>query len=221
MKASDIVASARKEIGTTEMPPNSNNVIYNTWFYGREVSGSSYPWCCAFIAWLFRHDRDLCKRTASCQDLLAWFEKSGQIVKDPQPGDLVFFKYSTNARRTNHIGLVIGVNGKTISTIEGNTSITSDDNGGAVMMRQRNSKIVAYARPNYDDAYIPVQKGSKGIFVKKLQTILNMEYGHKLEVDGDFGSLTMNALISTQSILGIIPRSGKADDRTWRKLLNI
>ena len=27
---------------------------YNTAFYGREVSGRAYPWCMAFIWWVFR-----------------------------------------------------------------------------------------------------------------------------------------------------------------------
>ena len=218
MKASEVVKAAILEVGVTEYPANSNSVKYNLWFYGKPVAGASYPWCCAFISWLFKENRDLCKRTASCQDLLGWFEKQGQIVKDPQAGDIVFFKYSTNNRRTNHVGLVVGVNGKQISTVEGNTSLTSNDNGGAVMQRLRSSKIVAYARPNYEESFVEVKKGSKGTFVRKLQTILNYKYGSKLEVDGDYGSLTEAAVISAQAQLGL-PKSGKADAALWRKII--
>lgn len=218
MKASEVVKAAILEVGVTEYPANSNSVKYNQWFYGKPVAGASYPWCCAFISWLFKENRDLCKRTASCQDLLGWFEKQGQIVKDPQAGDIVFFKYSTNNRRTNHVGLVVGVNGKQISTVEGNTSLTSNDNGGAVMQRLRSSKIVAYARPNYEESFVEVKKGSKGTFVRKLQTILNYKYGSKLEVDGDYGSLTEAAVISAQAQLGL-PKSGKADAALWRKII--
>ena len=218
MKASDAVAIAINEIGTSEYPPNSNSVLYNRWYYGKPVAGSAYPWCAAFISWIFKNDRDLCKRTASCADMLSWFEKAGQVVKDPQPGDIVFFKYNTNNRRTNHVGMVIGVQGSKISTVEGNTSLTSNDNGGSVLQRIRSSKIVAYARPNYDDAFIEVKKGSKGTFVRKLQTILNVKYGHRLEVDGDYGSLTEAAVISVQAQLGI-DKTGKADSKFWRKIL--
>ena len=91
----------------------------------------------------------LIKKTASCADMLAWFEANGQRVSNPQPGDIIFFKFKTNNRRTNHVGLVIGVKGNTISTIEGNTSINSDDNGGSVMVRERSKNIVAYGRPAY------------------------------------------------------------------------
>lgn len=83
--------------------------------------------------------------------MLAWFEKKGQTAREPRPGDIVFFKYSTNNRRTNHVGIVEKVEGKTIYTIEGNTSITSNDNGGKVMRRKRTKNIVAYARPSYDE----------------------------------------------------------------------
>lgn len=93
----------------------------------------------------------LVKKTASCLQMLEWCEANKLIVKDPQPGDLVFFKYKTNNRRTNHIGIVFSVNSSTsFKTIEGNTSVNSDDNGGSVMLRNRtNQNVVAYARPKY------------------------------------------------------------------------
>lgn len=56
MTVDKIMELARKQIGITEMPPNSNNVKYNTWYYGHSVSGSAYPWCCTFIEWLFKDE---------------------------------------------------------------------------------------------------------------------------------------------------------------------
>jgi hypothetical protein len=151
MTAKQIIERAKAEIGVHEAPPNSNNVKYNTWYYGHPVSGPEYPWCAVFISWLFKAEQGLCPRTASCVNMLAWFEKKRQIVNKPQAGDIVFFKYNTNNRRTNHVGLVVSVSddGRTINTIEGNTSISSQDNGGKVMQRNRYSNIVAYARPAY------------------------------------------------------------------------
>ena len=151
MKAKDLIESAVNEIGTKESPANSNRVKYNTWFFnGKEVQGSAYPWCAAFISWLFRGNQSLCVKTASCAEMLAWFERKGQTVRTPKPGDIVFFKYSTNNRKTNHVGLVEKVEGNTLYTIEGNTSLTSNDNGGKVMRRKRTKNIVAYARPAYE-----------------------------------------------------------------------
>lgn len=152
MTAKQIIDIAKKEIGTKESPPDSNNVKYNTWFYGHPVSGSQYPWCATFISWLYKAEQGLCKKTASCVDMLDWFEKRGQVVKNPQAGDIVFFKYSTNNRRTNHVGLVVSVSANCINTIEGNTSAKgSQDNGGMVMQKNRYSNIVAYARPKYQE----------------------------------------------------------------------
>jgi len=81
--------------------------------------------------------------------MLEWFEAHNLIVHTPQAGDIVFFKYSTNNRKTNHVGLVIDVKEKTIVTIEGNSSQSSNDNGGKVMKRTRSKNIVGYARPKY------------------------------------------------------------------------
>jgi peptidoglycan hydrolase-like protein with peptidoglycan-binding domain len=50
-----IVAKAESQIGTKESPAGSNKVKYNTWYYGKEVSGSAYPWCMAFVSWVFAH----------------------------------------------------------------------------------------------------------------------------------------------------------------------
>ena len=150
-----VLVLAQSQVGTTEYPPNSNTVIYNTAFYnGKEVSGSSYPWCCTFVWWCFAQFTPcLVKKTASCMDLAQWFKDNGQWHASPQPGDVVFFKFNTNDRWTNHVGLVKEVidGGVKIKTIEGNTSVTSDDNGGAVMERTRSSNIVGYGRPAYDN----------------------------------------------------------------------
>jgi len=48
-----IIARARGELGVKEAPYGSNKVKYNTWFYGKAVSGSDYPWCAVFICWVF------------------------------------------------------------------------------------------------------------------------------------------------------------------------
>ena len=52
--ASAVIAKARSFLGIKEYPPNSNNVIFNTDYYGEPVSGWEYPWCCAFVWDIFR-----------------------------------------------------------------------------------------------------------------------------------------------------------------------
>lgn len=38
-KASEVIALAKSYVGTKGSPANSNNVIFNTHYYGGEISG--------------------------------------------------------------------------------------------------------------------------------------------------------------------------------------
>lgn len=164
-----IINRALGEVGIKENPPNSNRVKYNDWYYGKSVSGSSFPWCMTFIQWIYKDSGLLPIKTASCSALYNEFKKRGQIVKDPQPGDIVFFKWNTSNYPCQHVGLVVSVGGASIVTVEGNTSINSNDNGGSVMKRQRprNKSIVAFARPAYENVpstpQTPVNEAKKTV----------------------------------------------------------
>jgi len=222
----DVINRALTEVGITEYPPNSNNVKYNTLFYGKKVSGAAYPWCCTFIWWLLHSSGVPVLKTASCMEMGDYFKKQGRWYTTPQVGDLVFFKFKTNARWTNHIGLVIAVRGNEITTIEGNTSVNSDDNGGAVMKRKRSSNIVGFGRPEYDDIEEPkettkpiLKRGDKGKYVKAWQEYLmscNIDIG-KYGADGDFGPFTERAVKLYQRIKGL-PVTGIIDDDDWNSV---
>lgn len=176
--AQDIIKTALGEVGVTEYPPNSNRCKYNQVFYDSDVSGSAYPWCCAFVWWVFaQYDPCLVKKTASCQDLGNWFNAQGRWHSNPEIGDVVFFHFSTNERWTNHVGIVKDIKGNIIETIEGNTSISSDDNGGAVMVRQRTSNIVGYGRPDYSEktVYEPNTGYIEGIDVSEYQNEIDFD----------------------------------------------
>lgn len=148
-----LLTTARREIGVTEYPPGSNKVKYNKWFYGREVSGASYPWCCAFVCWVFDQAGclGLLRKTGGCTTLMNWFKARGELVnvREAKAGDLVFYQFDKDAY-ADHIGIVEKVSKTGVTAIEGNTSVTSDDNGGAVMRRNRKwNVIMAVARPAY------------------------------------------------------------------------
>jgi hypothetical protein len=143
MTVQEIMCKATAEIGVTEFPANSNNVKYNTWFYGREVSGDNYPWCMVFVQWCF--DGRLPFKTASCSSLLQWYKKNKPeaVVDEPEMGDIVIYNFG-------HTGIVESYNGNTVTAIEGNTAIGSESNGGAVMKRTRSVKTIeAFIRPEY------------------------------------------------------------------------
>lgn len=188
--SSTVIAKAKKFIGTKESPRNSNNVIFNTHYYGKAVHGSAYPWCCVFLWDIFR----LCgasslfyggKKCAYTPTLASWFKSKKQWHSTPKVGDIVFFKFP-GSNRINHVGLVVQVvNKTTIKTIEGNTSTGNDANGGAVMLRTRTTGSVAgYGRPAYKAAAIkkaPAKKSSAsaseyttGKFVKDVEKALKV-----------------------------------------------
>lgn len=153
--AEKLLALAQREIGVKESPPNTNNVKYNTAYYGREVSGGAYPWCCVFLWWLFRQAgaAELFfggGKTAYCPALLTCH--SGQSIKgDYQPGDVIFFNFSGKPSAA-HVGLCEAWDGTYITTIDGNTGTGNEANGGVVMRRRRHKQyIVGAYRPKYEE----------------------------------------------------------------------
>lgn len=198
VKASTIIAKAKSYVGTKESPANSNNVIFNTHYYGKPVSGSSYPWCCVFLWDIFRmcgasdlfYDGKKCAYTPT---LANWFKSKKTFYSTPKVGDIVFYQFSGSSR-INHVGIVIEVISNTkIKAIEGNTSSTNDSNGGAVEIRTRATTYVkGYGRPNYlTEASAPVTPPSSSYtftdFVKELQRAIGVKD------DGAPGPNTLNA----------------------------
>ena len=152
--AEKILEIARSQIGTKESTDKSDNVKYNTAYYGRAVSGGGYPWCAVFVWWVFREAgaSDLYyggDKTAYCPTLMSFHKK--QKVTDYRPGDIVFFNFSGKSS-AGHVGICESWDGTYITTIDGNTGGASEDNGGAVMRRRRHKKyIVGAYRPDYEE----------------------------------------------------------------------
>ena len=98
----------------------------------------------------------LIPKTAGCGVLGDWAKQNGCFIPwtgTAQPGDLVLFDFKGTHKWRDHVGIVAAQTGDTLSTIEGNTSVTSDDNGGAVMRRTRYvSQVTGYVRPKWTDA---------------------------------------------------------------------
>lgn len=136
-------------LGTVGRP----NVTTN-WYADR--NGSYYrnaPWCQMAITWAAFHSGNY---DAVCfgkdYAYTVWhaqrFQQAGQWHVDTagiRRGDIVFFDWggSNNVAHIDHVGIVTGVNGRDILTIEGNTSDRC-----ARRVRQA-SEIVGYGRPAY------------------------------------------------------------------------
>lgn len=148
---------ALKEVGTKENPPESNNVKYNTWIYGKAVADtklSKYPWCAAFVSWCYDQAGmnlgriDVLKGFIGCNAAVNSVSKWGKLVTIPQANDVCFFDWQGDGR-FDHTGLFKRDLGNGMfESIEGNTSGTNDSNGGEVMIRQRKYKNCVFIRPN-------------------------------------------------------------------------
>lgn len=157
-----VIMTALNQERITEYPPGSNTVVYNTDFYGSEVSGDKYPWCCAFVWWCFEKsgNGNLVPKTAGCSDMQNSISQYGGKALTNESdrfkakrGDLVIFKGGS------HIGIVLENKGSGhLVTIEGNTSPEkgsgNEFNGGCVAKKERYVKdpeypITAVVRPNY------------------------------------------------------------------------
>ena len=146
MTGRDVALLAATQVGISESPPGSNNVRYNTWYYGREVSGSRYPWCMVFVQWVFAQAGvALPQRTASCGALMRAAQMSGQwVTADYHPGDVVIYDFPGGAA-TDHCGIVESVTDSGVVAIEGNTGSGSDADGGQVQRRNRACSVIVGA----------------------------------------------------------------------------
>ena len=149
---SELLAVAAKEVGVAEEPAGSNRVRYNTWYYGKEVSGSAYPWCMVFVQWCFAQvGASLPARTASCGALMRAAKAGGSwVAADYRAGDVVIYDFGEDGT-TDHCGIVESAGDGFVTAIEGNTGVGNDANGGQVQRRRRSVELVVGAvRPVYE-----------------------------------------------------------------------
>lgn len=145
--AEELLAIAKKELGTKESPANSNKVKYASW-YG--LNGQ--PWCVMFVQWVFAQAGvSLPARTASCTALMNAAKSAGSWVsKDFLPGDVVIYDWGADGV-PDHCGIVETATSATVVAIEGNTAVGNDSDGGEVMRRTRvTSQILGAVRPTYE-----------------------------------------------------------------------
>lgn len=145
---------AQQQIGVAEHPKGSNNVKYNTAFYGHEIHRRPGDdprvgaWCVVFQWWCFQRagiPTSIFPASANVFRTRDWFKKRHQFAHTPHVGSLVIFEKS-------HIGLVEKVlkNGR-IQTIEGNTDSSGSPTGGQVMRvtHGRDDGIQGFCNPDY------------------------------------------------------------------------
>lgn len=164
-----VIKIAMNEVGYMEKGSNSQledktaNIGQNNYTkYGILTGTNGQAWCAAFVCWCFNQacggDRNKLKTvicgnmSAGCDQLMANFKKAGRFDKNPTIGDIIMFGVPGDA---SHTGIVVGVNGSTITTIEGNTSggtgLEREGNGVCMKTYPTNhERILGYCHPVYE-----------------------------------------------------------------------
>ena len=228
--ASQVMRIAKSQLGYKEKPSGSNKTKY-----GKAYGMNGTPWCAIFVWWCFKKAgaSELYfggKKTAYVPTLADYYIEHKRIVKKTHGklGDIVFFDFDHNDN-SDHVGFIWKYLGNGwYKTLEGNTGIGNNANGGKVMFRKRHiSQISRIARPKYrkvkakpktvkkktkSKKYPTLRKGSKGKYVKLLQKKL------KIKADGIFGSKTEQAVKTFQKKHGLTA-DGVVGKKTWAKLL--
>ena len=196
-----IISTAKSQLGETENPRNSNKTKFGKW-YGLD----GYAWCAMYVSWVYHkagfplgHINDA-KGFRGCQSGYNHWKSTGELTKKPSTGDIVLFSWG--GRIANHVGIFIewiDTKKTKFKSIEGNTSLTNQRNGGEVMIRTRGmGNVKAFVKPKVllgnsipgiVDYYDVLQKGDQGADVAEVQKKL-FDLGFKLSIDGDFGSAT-------------------------------
>lgn len=167
--------------------------------YYNESTGAAFDtnvaWCAIFVTWCKAKagiDKSIIPNFASCDAGKAWFEKRGLYKKSrayggygmPKKGDIIFFSSEYTQADATHVGIVTGVSGNAVSTIEGNTSNKVARRSYSIASKH----IIGYATPRYQNCYNTyiVKKGDslwriakeqlgKGIRYTEIMKLNNME----------------------------------------------
>ena len=122
-------------------------------FYNGKKNG--YAWCDIFVDWLFvktfgeEKGRQMLYQPeqsagAGCLYSAGYYKQANAFHRtNPMVGDQIFFSYS--AGEYSHTGIVVDVNGNTITTVEGNTS----DSVGRRTYETSNRSIAGYGTPDW------------------------------------------------------------------------
>jgi hypothetical protein len=205
--ANQMIAQARRSLGTEEHPPGSNFNYIVKWFNDHVDRIGNGPWCDMSITmWAsLSGNGTVVGEFAYTVYHAEWFQKRGQFffgARGIRAGDVVFFDWGGSRRISNidHVGLVERVEGDEIHTIEGNS--------GDVCKRvvRDDTFIVGYGRPAYATPAVVapsgaqvLKSGSTGDRVRALQRALNKALSAGLDVDGEFGSKTTAAVKKLQT----------------------
>lgn len=174
MNAQIIVDYALSQIGTAEDPLGSNKQKYGAlidstdWYLYKDGTKTwrhlvnGYDWCTQFVdaSFITTAGIDTARKMlfrpvynnmgAVVKYAFNYFKSAGRGYKkedyDPKPGDVIYFQ---NSKGLSHTGIVVAVDEKTVTTVEGNSG-TNAYYVAKHNYRKVNDYIYGYGHPDYD-----------------------------------------------------------------------
>ena len=193
----DLIAVARTQLGYTELStktgapltPNQNGGYTK---YGASFGDPTGAWCAYFVSWCASHagiPSSVVPRLGNCAATVKWYtarsryctRSSGYI---PKTGDMIFFNFEGGST-AKHIGIVTGVSGNNVYTIEGNTGTTNGYKCCGKTRKLNSSAVLGYGVPNYNDATTYVGSYSFASYVSGKTVVQSKSFAystHKLSV---------------------------------------
>lgn len=155
---SKIVDIARAEVGQHDGVNHDNK--YGIWFNLNHVQE-----CGEFVSWVYYHSGyslgtlDFLKGFASVPFALKHYTATGEITKNPVPGDIIIFTW--DGHTPNHTGIFVSKDNINVHSIDGDTTNPNapkegnEGNGGWVQEKSRPLKFVlAYIHPKIVDQHV-------------------------------------------------------------------
>lgn len=208
-------------------------------------------WCATFISAVAKACgmTDFIFPECGCERMIKLYQNAGRWQENdayvPQPGDIIFYDWQDNGTGDNkgfsdHVGIVVAVNGTVIKLIEGNLSnkvayrnllvnaqyirgygLPDFEGGSAKVETAQPSPAVTSQATGVNVKLTQLAKGSKGAEVKSMQTLLIRKFSISCGTsgaDGDFGNGTLSAVKIFQRRKGL-EADGICGRDTWTALL--
>ena len=166
--------------------------------YGKWYGINPGAWCAMFVSWCANQagiPTSVIPKHASCDIGMQWFKNKSQWHYSayfggsytPKRGDIVYFGSNpSNLNDSTHVGIVTGVSGSYLYTIEGNKS----NKCTTVTYSLSSSYIFGYGTPSYTDTSSSEENYSVGSYVITAS------------------SLNMRSLASTSGVILAVLSSG-------------
>jgi hypothetical protein len=146
-----VTEAAKADVGVREATGRNDGPAVER-YLAHVGLGKGYAWCAAFVSYKLNecgvaNPRSAWSPAFALPAARVWTPRKAS--RSPLPGDVFSLWYTTlKPARVGHVGFVTGVDGKYITTVEGNTSGPGSREGDGVYARRRELRKV-YAITNY------------------------------------------------------------------------